>query len=210
VTLRLAAALALALGAGALILFLHLLGETPFASPAARHLRAMKDRTSVPDSIAPTTIHEMMALPHGHPLAEYAAIERRGVSLEGYVQHLMRASDGDFHLEIAERPVTPGGWNTEYISAEITPRMRSGSSAWTYQRLLERFHPLLGGATSWTGGTRRVRISGWLMYDWQYDNPPLPGSPEHDATRLTGWEIHPVTRIAVWNPDSARFEELRR
>jgi hypothetical protein len=210
VTLRVVAALALALGAGALLVFLTALGEGPLASPAARHLRAMKDRLATPSVITPTSIDGMVALPHARPLAEYAAIEQRGVSLEGYVQHLIRANDGDFHLEIADRPVSPGGWDTEYISAEITPQVRAASSRWTYEGLVERFHPPLGGVTPWTDGTRRVRISGWLMYDWQYDNPPLPGRPRSRAPRLTGWEIHPVTRIEIWNPDSTRFEDLPR
>ena len=209
-TLRLAAALALILGAGALLAFLTVLGEGPLAGEAARHLRVMKDRASAPPVITPTSLEGMVALPHGRPVAEYAAIERRGVSLEGYVQHFMRANDGDFHLEIAARPVSAGGWDTAYISAEITPRVRGATGRWTYEGLVERFHPLLGGVTPWTDGTRRVRISGWLLYDWQYDNPPLAGSPRQRAPRLTGWEIHPVTCIEVWNTDAARFEELLR
>jgi hypothetical protein len=209
VTLRVIAALTFALGAGALLVFLTALGEGPFASTNARHLRAMKDRVEAPAVITPTTIDEMVALPHGRPLAEFALIERRGVSLEGYVQHFMRANDGDFHLEIAARAATPKYWSSEYISGEITPRVRGRSTRWTYEGLVERFRPLIGGATSWSDSTRRVRISGWLMYDWQYDNPPYEGH-RLPAPRLTGWEIHPVTRIEIWNPDSARFEDVPR
>ena len=209
-TLRVVAGVALLLGAGALLAFLTALGELPLASDDARHLRAMKDRVAAPTVIAPTSLEGMVALPHRRPVAEYAAIERRGVSLEGYVQHFMRANDGDFHLEISVRPVSQGDWNREYISAEITPQVRATSDHWTYEELVERLHPLLGGVTPWTDGSRRVRISGWLLYDWQYDNPPLGGQRQKSAPRLTGWEIHPVTRIEIWNPDSTRFEELTR
>jgi hypothetical protein len=206
--LRIAAALSVAFGAAALLAFLHVLGEGPFASPEARHLRAMKDRVAVPLEITPTSLPAMVALPHARPLAEYAALERRGVSLDGYVQHLLRASDGDLHLELVARPVAPTGWDTTYVTAEITPGIRRLAPGWSYATLVERFHPRLGGVTAWADSTRRVRISGWLLYDWQYDRPALPGRP--GAERLTGWEIHPVTRIEVWNAARSRFEDLPR
>ena len=205
--LRLAAALALMLGAAALLAFLHLLGEGPGVSLEAGHLRDMKNRVDPPPRIEPTSFAEMAALPHHESVAEYSALERRGVSLDGYVQHLMRASDGDFHLEIVSHRLMPGASDTAYVSAEITPRVRRGAPHWSYETLIERFRPLLGGVTAWSSGTRRVRISGWLLYDWQYDSP---GSSGRHADRLTGWEIHPVTGIEVWDERKAAFAEVPR
>jgi len=38
---------------------------------------------------------------------------------------------------------------------------------------------------------RQVRISGWLMFD--------PDHPSHlSVFRTTLWEIHPITKIEVW------------
>lgn len=209
-TLRIAAALSVALGAAALLAFLHVLGEGPFASAEARHLRAMKDRTAAPSEVTPTSLEAMAALPHARSLADYETIERRGVSLEGYVQHLLRASDGDLHLEVVANPVSPAGWDTAYVTAEITPSVRRSAPGWSYETLVERFHPRLGGVTPWADGTRRVRLTGWLLYDWQYDHPTHPGRPGPAAARLTGWEIHPVTRIEVWSAARSRFEDVPR
>ena len=68
--------------------------------------------------------------------------------------------------------------------------------------------PVLGGPTAWPGGTRRVRVSGWLMYDWQHDKPFEAHREGRTAPRLTGWEIHPVTRIEAWNDTLERFVDV--
>jgi hypothetical protein len=59
-----------------------------------------------------------------------------------------------------------------------------------------------------------VRISGWLLYDFEYDAPYrtqrhalISGAR---STRLTGWEIHPVTRIEVWDDSTRDFVEIPR
>jgi len=214
VILRVAAVLALVLGAAALLAFLHVLGEGPFVSLESSHLREMKERVDPPTAVEPVTFDSMIALPHLRPVGEYSAIERRGVSLEGYVQHVLRANDGDFHLELVAKPVAPGQWDTAYVSAEITPGVRArtdsrpGTSGWSYAALMERLRPKVGDVTPWPFGMNRVRISGWLLYDWQYD-APWHGAG-HPGQRLTGWEIHPVTGIEVWNEGLKRFIEVPR
>ncbi len=208
--LRIAAALALLLGAAGLLGYLHVLGKGPWVSPEARHLRAMKDRVAPPDSVDPFTLDDFAALPHGRPLAEVAPLERRGVAIEGYVQNLIHATDDDLHLEIAPVPRTPRSPDTLYVSAEITPGVRRGSRRWTFPALLEAFRPIHGGVTAWEPGTRRVRVSGWLLYDYQYDLPPHAAAVDDVAPRLTGWEIHPVTRIELWSDSLERFVEYPR
>jgi hypothetical protein len=210
VTLRLAATLALVLGASALLVFLRLLGEGPGVSLESSHLRDMKNRLDPPPSAQPITFADMVALPHRRPVGEYSAYERRGVSIEGYVQTVMHAVDGDLHLEVTEDPLAWNAFDTSYLSAEITPGVRGDSKSWTYDRLVEQFHPIVGGPTPWRPGTRRVRIRGWLMYDWQYDQPRHHDHHHRVGDRLTGWEIHPVTGIEVWDDDAARFVEVAR
>jgi len=208
VSLRLAAALALILGAAALLAFARQLGQGPFASLEASHLREMKERVDPPAHVTPITFADMAALPHGRPVGEYSAYERRGVALEGTVQHLLRANDGDLHLEIVARPLLPTDWDTTYVTAEITPRVRSSAPHWTYENLVQVFRPRLGGVTPWPQGTRRVRVTGWLLYDWQYDAPW--SGPRKAGDRLTGWEIHPVTRIEAWDERTPQFAEVPR
>jgi hypothetical protein len=209
VILRIAAALSLLLGVTGLVGFLFVIGKGPLAPPAARHMRAMKNRVTAPDSLADVAFVDFAALPHEAPLAEVAALERRGVRLEGYVQRMQIASDGDIHLEIATGPDAPAWPYAVYVTGEVTPQWRRGSGTWVYDQLVAVLRPMIGGATPWNGGARRVRISGRLLYDYQYDDPhETPRAPWQ--MRETGWEIHPVTGIERWDDSLAAFVEYRR
>jgi hypothetical protein len=69
--------------------------------------------------------------------------------------------------------------------------------------------PEFGATTPWEGGPRRTRISGWLLYDFQYDDSLGEWSGDFHPPRATGWEIHPVTAIDIWS-DSLGFVEYPR
>lgn len=205
--LRLVATLATLIGMGVFGWYLDLVGRAPWTSPPRRHLRAMKDRTAPPPSTSAFTFADFEALPHFGALAQYTPLEGRGVTLVGWVQRMLVAGDGDVHLEIAPTPRTPGGADTTYVTGEITPQWRQGSR-WTYDRLVAALRPNDGGVTSWSDGPKRVRISGWLLYD-RYDKVYSSWARQHGA-RLTGWEIHPVTAIAPWDDSLHAFVELPR
>ncbi len=128
------------------------------------------------------------------------------MSLEGYVQRMQRAPDGDVHLDFAPE-LDPDHHLVPFLSAEVTRAWRSRGSAWSYERLLAAFRPYFGGDTRWPAPPRRVRLSGWLMYDVQYEGAPAAFGFPPD---LTHWEIHPVTRIELWNDSLARYVELPR
>lgn len=206
-TLRVVAVLCLLLGLAVVLLFLQLVGKAPWSPPAMRHLRAMKDRAGVPAAYTPYAFRDFLALPHHRPLDETAAIERRGVSFTGYVQYMLASTDGDYHLELAPTPRRDAP-DTTYVTAEVTPAFHDRSRTWDYESLIARLRPNHGGTTAWDTGPRRARISGWLCYDFQYDTDRLP--PEKRAIRLTGWEIHPVTRIEVWDDSLGRFTDVTR
>ncbi len=208
--LRVLALLTFVVASLALVGALALLGEGPGVSAEARHLRAMKERATPPRRVAPITLREVMALPHGLPVARRAALEGRGVSLEGWNQRIMRASDGDLHLEITPAPRRPESPDTAYVTAEVTPRWREGHPGWSYERLVQAFRPNTGGTTRWDAGPRRVRVTGWLLYDDQYDLRPTPWALAHASCRVSGWEIHPVTRIELWDDARARWVDLPR
>src|SRR5207245_2904014 len=104
VILRMAAAVALIAGFGALAAYLHMMARLPTSSAAEKHLRRMKDRVAQPAAAAPTSYDAIAALPKSRPLPEYAPLERAAVSLEGYVQSVVRASDDDLHLELVPVP----------------------------------------------------------------------------------------------------------
>lgn len=203
--LRFTAALMLLAGLGAFSIYLHMLGEFPTASVAARHLREMKDRATSPDTAYAITYDAITALPRNLPLEEYSGMEMRAVTLEGYVQRMARATDNDFHLELVPVTRLPGEPLIRYVTAEITPQWRVGSERWRWPRLVELFRPSFGGVTMWEGGTRRVRITGLLLYDYEYE-----GSPSEGPVRLASWELHPVTRIERWDDSLAAFVEYPR
>lgn len=205
---RIAAGFALVLGVTALLGYLHLIGKGPFASLEARHLREMKDRDTTPSSFEPFTVDSFAALPHRLSVAEYSGIERRGVSLVGYVQNMLRASDGDIHLEIVPHPDSLRRFQN-YVTGEITPAFRRGSERWRFGPLAAALRPDLGTRTPWPGGPRRARFRGWLLFDFQYDDSLglWHGKP---SPRVTGWEIHPVTGIDLWDDSLGRFVEYPR
>jgi hypothetical protein len=208
VIVRIAAGLALVLGVTALIGYLHLIGKSPFSSLEMRHLREMKERTAVPASFEAFTPEDFAALPHRMTVAEYSALERRGVSLEGYVQNLLRASDGDIHIELVPQMDSTGAFQM-YVTAEITPEFARGSTRWRVETLAAELRPFYGTKSRWPDGPHRARLRGWLMFDYQYDDSLglWSGKP---APRVTGWEIHPVTGIELWNDTLARFVEYPR
>ena len=75
-TFRWVASLVLLAGALALAGGCLLLGEGPLASPEARHLRAMKWRTTAPARVDSVGFADIVALPHVTTLAQRAALER--------------------------------------------------------------------------------------------------------------------------------------
>ena len=209
-TFRVLALITFAAGVAALGSALSLLGEAPGGSPESAHLRRMKERTQPPSYVQPMTLADFLALPHGLPLGRRAELEERGVSIEGWNQRIMAAGDGDLHLEITPAPRRPDDRDTAYVTAEITPRWRTGHPAWSHDRLVEVFRPNTGGATRWDSGPRRVRVSGWLLYDYQYDATPSAWTLAHGSTRASGWEIHPVTKIEVWDASRDDWAEVAR
>jgi hypothetical protein len=206
VIVRIAATLSVVLGATLFVLYLHLVGKGPWTDAASRNLRVMKDRTSAPAALAAFPFDSMAALPAGLSLDRYRPIEERGVVLEGYVQLMARAPDGDYHLEVAPSADGPDASLVPYVTGEITPAWSRRSKAWRFEPLVAAFRPLWGGGAKWAQGPRRCRIGGWLLYDYPFEGEtPRPGHPP----RLTRWEIHPVTHIEVWDEKALAFVEVQ-
>ncbi len=202
--LRAIAISSLALGAAMLAIYFHVLGLLPFDPADARHLRAMKSRRASPATFTDFTQDSFAALPRHTAVAAFAPLEQRGVRLVGYVQGLLRAPDEDVHLEIVPIPRMPGDGSIRYVTGEITPAWRHGTR-WTLPALVQAFRPLAGGVTPWDAGTRRVRFTGWLMNDFEHHGPPPLGPP-----RVSPWEIHPVTRIELWDDTLHAWQDLAR
>ncbi len=207
-TFRWLAGLAVVAGAVALVAGLGLLGEAPGSPREGRNLRAMKERERGPSEVTPLTIGDFLALPLHRPLDQVQALEARGVSMEGWVQRSMLAADGDMHLELTPTPRAPGGPDTAYVTAEVTPRWRTGR--WSYESLSAVFRPNHGSPTPWPTGPRKVRITGWLLYDFQYDAPATSWGRRQLVPRGSGWGSQPVTRIEGWSDALGGWVEVPR
>jgi len=169
-----------------------------------------KDRLEPPDHLRDVDMNFFALLPHKAPMPERSSLERQGVRMQGWVQRIQLSGDGDVHLELAEQRRVAGERDTVYVVAEITPPWRDGHRGWAYESLLVAFRPNTGGATPWDAGPRRVRLTGWLNYDHQYDKPVSQWSLQFGKARRTGWEIHPVTAIELWDDAGQGWRELAR
>jgi hypothetical protein len=95
--------------------------------------------------------------------------------------HMKRSAEVDWHVAIVGQE---GDGEDAAIVVEPTPRIRVNHPKWTPTRL-----------SPWLDSPNPVRISGWLMFD--------PAHRNHlGRFRKTLWEIHPVTRIEVWQEGS--------
>lgn len=197
-------------GAAALIVGLALLGRGIGLPEQTRHLRAMKDRSEPPAEVRDVDMEYFASLPHGAPMPVRASLEREGVRMQGWVQRILLSGDGDVHLELAQNRRVLGERDTVYVVAEITPPWRNQRRGWAYESLLVAFRPNSGGATAWDAGPRRVRLTGWLLYDHAYDKPVTDWSLHFGKARRTGWEIHPVTGIELWDDAARDWRELAR
>lgn len=145
-------------------------------------------------------------------LAVIAPFEGVAVSVEGYLYkvkvessssnaksggestncHARLASDVDWHM-----PLTANVGEGEDVAeiVETTPRVRRQHSQWSTARL-KPWTSHSGNTPNANYNGQKVRISGWLMLD-----------PEHQdminhGLRSTLWEIHPITKIEVWDNGS--------
>jgi hypothetical protein len=108
---------------------------------------------------------------------EMAQWEGKGVALQGYVTSV-RPQSGDLVLRVGEFPDdTPN----KVVLAAITKRFLTLHPGWSLNRLRRLAHD-----------RARFRISGWLLYD-------NTSAAEVGRTRGTLWEVHPVTKIEIWD-----------
>ena len=181
-----------------------------------------KLRLGVPSHYDPITVEQMIALQPGCPyhddqIAEIDRQEARSVVMEGYLVRLEQLADGktyahlvrrgDIHLEIASEPdFHPVGSSSQRVICEVTVPFQWRHKYWN----LEGLAPLAGWVTdglighSYPGGTpggAKVRVAGDLLDDFVHCEAV-------GRSRATAWEIHPVTRLEVWNDGTKRFEAV--
>ena len=192
-----------------------------------------KNRTDEPSQYHLVTIDAMLNLPYpkNHkpqrttwPAADLqviAQVEGTAVSFTGFiasqrgiiVEDAQNSSNGestnchatddpgvDWHMTVVKGKNDP---KSAGIVVETTPRVRSNGHPWT--------PAMLAAAIA---NRDSVRISGWLMYDPEhfaqttnYD-PAQPPSPNALMVRATLWEVHPVTKIEVFDPATHQWKAI--
>jgi hypothetical protein len=93
----------------------------------------------------------------------------------------------DWHIALVEHP---GDGEATSIVVEPTPRIKKDHPKWTKKNL-----------EPWLNADLPVRISGWLLFDPQHRN-------HLKKYRSTLWEIHPITKIEVWDNDAEAWVDL--
>ncbi len=155
------------------------------------YLLRQKRRVRMPSSYTPLTwaaFLQLPELPKAYGAADWRTVRaysRRGVSLEGYVAEILRMHDGDLHVNLRSTPPPhcfPKGQREEQIVTEVTPDFQPPTTGWSYAALRDLCER-----------QSKVRVGGWLMHDF-------PHTGNH-TWRVTMWEIHPVTRLEVWDDD---------
>ncbi|HTR21417.1 MAG TPA: hypothetical protein VMH88_11245 [Gemmatimonadales bacterium] len=179
---------------------------------SATNLR--KNRVDVPAAYHAVPIAAILALPwQGLPRRRYswttadsaAVAEHEGapIMIEGYLGgareeqeeatncELTTSDWHDWHVWLVPTDTAgKAGDRRNAVVVETTPRVRATHPRWAIDSLL----------AAHTQG-RRVRISGWLMFD--PDHPDQVGN-----TRGTTWEIHPITRIELWGGGGGTWMDL--
>ena len=125
--------------------------------------------------------------------------ERRGAVIVGYVRDIKPGGfetsnclargreDRDAHIEIVADPADA---SAPPLIVEVTPRWRAMLAArgvdWSTAALRRQF---VG---------RWVRVTGWLMFDWEHANAATNTAPSRRRDwRATAWEVHPVTVLEI-------------
>ncbi len=181
-----------------------------------------KNRTDEPSSYHAVTFDAIATAPYPKneksersswppaDLAVIAAIEGAAVSVTGFVastrgiivEDSTNSSTGestnchskddpgvDWHMTIVKNKTDP---KSAGIVVETTPRVRANGHPWT--------PALLASAIA---NRDSVRISGWLMYDPEHftqmtNYDPAKPYASTPKVRTTLWEVHPITKIEVF------------
>jgi hypothetical protein len=174
-------------------------GNAPASQPDKQALNRLKNRTVLPSGVETMTVEDILALA-GHddkqPHPEDAQLEAKGVVVTGWL--LGQKHEGpespncgsstrrDYHMWLGGTKPPPVAkdrmaMRDQAVVVEPTPNMQDRNQTWIQENITK----LVG---------KHIRIMGWLMFDWEH--PEQLGN-----TRGTLWEVHPVMRIEVEQPN---------
>ena len=148
-------------------------------------------------------------LPESDPRRKYLqTLESRPVVLEGFLAMAKKAGKEstncysstrkDIHLELAGTDQgDPKNLRNRVFVTEVSPWFSEVNSGWTATNLGQFASYRNGYSGNMQQVPVRVRIYGWLFYD-----DPHSGDGSVGSWRGTAWELHPITRIEVFQNNS--------
>ena len=198
------------------------LGGTPGGSHTTAN--AQKNRLERPCSFSAMTVDQVLklkglpsevrALPSGDQRKVYLqTLESRAVVLEGFAAMVKNGGQEsvncdsstrlDIHMEVVGMDaVDPRSNRDTHVVTEVTPWFRQTITSWTTSTL-GQFASYRGGYSgTMHGPPGRIRVYGWLFYD-----NPHAGDGSVGTWRGTAWEVHPITRIEVFETGQWRSVE---
>ena len=176
----------------------------------SRHLRAEEAASPCPRPTRRTRSPIPGALPHGIALewSGASAASCTAVSFEGWNQRMMMARRRR-RAPRTRRDLTRARRTRHRLRDRRSHAAVPPPGGWNYSRLLALFRPNHGGQTPW-GRAARVRVSGWLLYDWQYDHVPTSVVAPRTPRARDGMGDPSVTRIERWDESRAAWIEVPR
>jgi hypothetical protein len=131
---------------------------------------------------------------------QVAQFEGTPVQVEGWLVDMKKegseacncssCNDRDYHLWIADSPEKIKD-KTEAMVAEITPRISRDNAGQIAESVSRSKTPV----------QHQIRVSGWLMLDQIHISKP-PADNDATVTRRTPWEIHPIIKFEIQDPDT--------
>jgi len=174
-----------------------------------------KNRLKIPCHYTGMTVQQMLSLPKlsanvralpagNQNLKDLQARESQPVVLEGY---LALVKDGgqegtncksptrkDVHMEIVDTDAAdPKSNRGQHVITEVTPWFEEAVTTWTKGTIGLYAAYVDGYSGNQLRPPTKIRVYGWLFYDEAHVSDGSIGQ-----WRGTAWEIHPITRIEVF------------
>lgn len=159
------------------------------AGKPAQNTNALKNRSSQVSSPSVSTIAALSALPTTGPTVPQ--LRTQGTVVTGYlVAAIQEGKEScncgdpvlhDFHVWLVDQSTKT---KKDAAVVEMTPRWRAANSGWS----LSALHHLITQKA-------KVRVTGWRYLDPNHQN-------QVGITRAGRWEIHPITKVEVFNAGS--------
>ncbi len=173
-----------------------------------------KNRIEIPCAYSTIGMEEMLALKNlpknvrtlsegDQRLTYLQGLESKPVMIEAFFAMVKKSerettncdssNRKDLHVELlAADAGDPKDQRYKVVVTEVTPWFSENHASWT-ETYLGQYASYKGGYGNMLRSPTKVRVYGWLFFDNAHADAHSIGN-----WRGTAWEVHPITRIEVW------------